>query len=97
MSVKWMIQAKDNCDKTDNSQQVSTKRAENDSICVLYSLAMNDGKKSVDDKILHSCGQLFADQEPVKLTEKQAATCPRAEYASLPYISETFLSRFARI
>ena len=96
-----MIQAKDNCDKTDDSQQVSTKRAENDSICVvptfLYSLAMNDGKKSVDDKILHSCEQQFADQEPVKLKEKQAATFPCAEYASLPHISETFLSRFARI
>ena len=47
--------SEDDNDKTDDSQQISMKMADNDNACVfstfLYSLAMSICKKTVDDEI----------------------------------------------
>ena len=91
--------SEDDYDKIDDSQP---KKADNDDLCVLstflYSLAMSDAKKKVDDEILRRRAQISADREAAKkLKEKQAAVNLRADSASLPDISETLFSRFARI
>ena len=91
--------SEDDYDKIDDSQP---KKADNDDLCVLstflYSLAMSDAKKKVDDEILRRRAQISADREAAKkLKEKQAAVNLRADSASLPDISETLSSRFARI
>ena len=102
MSELDVLDNEDDYNEVDDGQGSAKKVANDDNFCVLstflYSLAMHDGNKRIENEILRRRAQISSARVATKaLIDKQAAVSLKADTASLPDIAQSLSRRFEAI